>query len=96
MHKIDPDKWVPIFARSPLAKGLAQDMYQSLWACVTCVVVTVLVTLVTKPKPDQELVGLVYSLTPIAHEEHASIFHKPAFWGAVAMVLFVVLQIIFW
>ena len=96
MHKVDPEKWVPIFARSPLAKGLAQDMYQSLWACVTCVVVTVLVTLVTKPKPDQELVGLVYSLTPIAHEEHASIFHKPAFWGAVAMVLFVVLQIIFW
>lgn len=96
MHKVDPDKWVPIFARSPLAKGLAQDMYQSLWACVTCVVVTVLVTLVTKPKPDQELVGLVYSLTPIAHEEHATIFHKPAFWGALAMVLFVVLQIIFW
>jgi len=96
MHKVDPEKWVPIFARSPLAKGLAQDMYQSLWACVTCVVVTVLVTLVTKPKPDQELVGLVYSLTPIAHEEHASIFHKPAFWGALAMVLFVVLQIIFW
>jgi SSS family solute:Na+ symporter len=96
LMKYSPETWVPIIARSPLAKGLAQDMYQSLWACVTCVVVTVLVTLVTKPKPDQELVGLVYSLTPIAHEEHASIFHKPAFWGAVAMVLFVVLQIIFW
>jgi SSS family solute:Na+ symporter len=96
MHNIDPQRWVPVFARSPLAKGLAQDMYQSLWSCVTCVVVTVLVTLVTKPKPDSELVGLVYSLTPIAHEEHATIFHKPAFWGAVAMALFVVLQIIFW
>src|SRR5690242_5072831 len=77
LMKYSPETWVPIIARSPLAKGLAQDMYQSLWACVTCVVVTVLVTLVTKPKPDQELVGLVYSLTPIAHEEHASIFHKP-------------------
>jgi SSS family solute:Na+ symporter len=96
MHKVDPERWVPVFARSPLAKGLAQDMYQSLWACVTCVVVTVLVTLFTKPKPDQELVGLVYSLTPIAHEEHATIFHKPVFWGVVAMGLFVVLQIIFW
>jgi len=96
MQKVNPQKWVPIFARSPLAKGLAQDMYQSLWACVTCVVVTVLVTLVTEPKPDAELVGLVYSLTPIAHEEHASIFHKPLFWGIVALVLFVILQIIFW
>jgi len=96
MQKVDPERWVPIFALSPYAKGLAQDMYQSLWSCVTCVVVTVLVTLFTKPKPDEELVGLVYSLTPISHEEHATIFHKPAFWGVVAMGLFVVLQIIFW
>jgi solute:Na+ symporter, SSS family len=96
MQKVDPQKWVPIFARSPLAKGLAQDMYQSLWACVTCVVVTVLVTLVTKPKPDSELVGLVYSLTPLAKEEHASFWHRPLVWGVIALVLLVILQIIFW
>ncbi len=96
LMKFDPEHWVRIFALSPLAKGLAQDMYQALWSCVTCVVVTVVVTMVTKPRPDEELVGLVYSLTPIAHEEHASLFHKPLFWGALAMVLFVVLQIIFW
>jgi SSS family solute:Na+ symporter len=96
LMKFDPDRWVRVFALSPLAKGLAQDMYQALWSCVTCVVVTVLVTLVTKPRPDQELVGLVYSLTPLAKEEHATIFHKPAFWGAIALVIFVILQIIFW
>src|SRR5437764_2456643 len=96
MQKVDPQKWVPIFARSPLAKGLAQDMYQSLWSCVTCVVVTVLVTLVTKPKPDAELVGLVYSLTPIAKEEHASWLHRPLVWGILALVALVILQIIFW
>ena len=96
LMKLDPDRWVQVFALSPLAKGLAQDMYQALWSCVTCVVVTVLVTLVTKPRPDQELVGLVYSLTPLAREEHATVFHKPVFWGAVAMALFVILQIIFW
>jgi solute:Na+ symporter, SSS family len=96
MQKVDPQKWVPIFARSPLAKGLAQDMYQSLWACVTCVVVTVLVTLVTKPKPDSELVGLVYSLTPLAHEERAPLLQRPVFWGVVALVVLVILQIIFW
>src|SRR2546429_6001839 len=52
-----------LFALSPHAQGLAQDMYQALWSCVTCVVVTVLVTLVTKPRPDEELKGLVYALT---------------------------------
>jgi len=48
--------------------GTAQDMYQALWSCVTCVVVTVLVTLVTNPRPDEELKGLVYALTEVAHE----------------------------
>src|SRR5215467_13262317 len=88
--------WVAIFALSPEAKGLAQAMYQSLWSCTTCVVVTVLVTLVTKPRPDEELRGLVYSLTDVAKEEHASLFHKPAFWGMAALALLVILQIIFW
>jgi solute:Na+ symporter, SSS family len=88
--------WVGVFALNPQAKGLAQDMFQALWSCVTCVVVTLLVTLVTKPRPDAELKGLVYSLTDLAHEQHASVFHRPLFWGVLAMVILVVLQIIFW
>ena len=96
MQKVDPQRWVPVFALSPHAKGLAQDMYQSLWSCVTFVVVTVLVTLFTKPKPDEELRGLVYSLTDVAHEEHASFWHRPVVWGFAALALLVILQIIFW
>jgi SSS family solute:Na+ symporter len=88
--------WVSLFALSPDAKGLAQDMYQSLWSCVTCVVVTLLVTLVTKPRPDAELKGLVYSLTEVAHEDRVGLLHRPIFWGGIAMALLVVLQIIFW
>src|SRR5947207_11465364 len=87
---------VSVFAFSPDAKGLAQAMYQALWSCVTCVVVTVLVTLVTKPKPDEELKGLVYSLTEVAREEHASFLHRPLFWGIAALAILLVLQIIFW
>jgi len=94
LMKLD-HRWVGVFCLSPLAQPLAQAMWQALWSCVVCVVVTFLVTLVTKPRPDQELVGLVYSLTEVPHEEHATIFHTPWFWGAVALVLFLVLQIIF-
>jgi len=96
LMKVDPQRWVRVFALSPLAQGLAQDMYQALWSCVTCIVVTVLVTALTKPKPDQELVGLVYSLTEKAREEHASWVHRPMIWGIAALVLLVILQIIFW
>src|SRR5437660_2944857 len=88
--------WVSVFALSPRAQGLAQDMYQALWSCVTCVVVTVLVTLLTKPRPDHELKGLVYALTEVVHEEHTRWFHRPVVWGAAALLVLVVLQIIFW
>ena len=89
-------RWVGVFALSPHAQGLAQDMYQSLWSCTTCVVVTLLVTLITKPRPDAELKGLVYSLTEVAQEERVGILQRPIFWGGVALTALVVLQIIFW
>ena len=95
LMKLD-QRWVSVFALSPYAKGLAQAMYQALWSCVTCVVVTVIVTLVTKPRPDEELRGLVYSLTDVPQEQHTSLLQRPAFWGAIALAIFVVLQIIFW
>lgn len=93
--KLD-QRWVSVFCFSPLAQPLAQAMWQALWSGVICVGVSVLVTLATKPIPDENLRGLVYSLTDISREEHATIFQKPAFWGAVALAIFVVLQIIFW
>ena len=95
LMKLD-QRWVSVFALSPYAKGLAQAMYQALWSCVTCVVVTVIVTLVTKPRPDEELRGLVYSLTDVPQEQHTSLLQRPAIWGAIALAIFVVLQIIFW
>jgi SSS family solute:Na+ symporter len=93
--KVDHDL-VAIFALSPLAKGLAQDMYQALWSCLVCVVVTVAVSLATTPKPAAELAGLVYGYTPIPKEENVPLLHKPIFWAGVALVLFVILQIVFW
>src|SRR5258705_5035480 len=87
---------VAVFALSPMAKGLAQDMYQALWSCLVCVAVTVGVSLVTTPKPAPDFAGLVYGVTPIPKEENVPLLRKPIFWAGVALVLFVILQIIFW
>jgi SSS family solute:Na+ symporter len=95
LMKLD-QRWITVFALSPLAQGLAQDMYQALWSCLVCVVVTILVTAVTKPRPDEELKGLVYSLTEKAREGDIGLLHRPLVWGLVALVVLVVLQIIFW
>ena len=71
-------------------------MFRALWCCLICIVVTVVVSYFTKPKPDSELKDVVYGLTPIPKTEHTSIFQRPVFWAAVVAVIFVILQIIFW
>ena len=93
--KVDPGA-VKYVAFSMQAQDQAQNMFRALWCCSICVVVTVLVSYLTKPKPDAELKNLVYGLTPIPEEEHVTMFHSPVFWGAVVAIAFVILQIIFW
>ncbi|MFY9742160.1 MAG: Na+/galactose cotransporter, partial [Candidatus Sulfotelmatobacter sp.] len=83
-------------ALSPHAKGLAQDMFQALWSFVTCIVVTVLVSLATKPVPEGELTGLVYGLTEVPVVGDVPLYQKPLFWAAIVAVVFVSLNIIFW
>ncbi|MGB8495105.1 MAG: sodium:solute symporter family protein [Candidatus Acidiferrum sp.] len=93
--KVNPDV-VKYLALSPRAQDQAQNMFRALWCGLICGAVTVVVSLLTKPKPDAELTGLVYGLTAIPHEGHVSIFYRPAFWAAVVGVIFVALNIIFW
>jgi len=38
----------------------------------------------------------VYGYTPIPKEENVPLLHKPIFWAGVALVLFVILQVVFW
>jgi solute:Na+ symporter, SSS family len=93
--KVDPSA-LRYVALSPHAKGLAQDMYQALWSFLTCVVVTVLVSLATKPMAEVELNGLVYGLTRVPEVGEVPWYEKPVFWAAVVGAVFVVLNIIFW
>src|SRR3954452_18047799 len=83
-------------ALSPHAKGLAQDMYQALWSFLVCVIVTVVVSLATKPMHDDELTGLVYGLTEVPAVENVPLYQKPLFWAAIVTVVFFALNIIFW
>ena len=93
--KVDPEA-VRYVALSMDAQDQAQNMFRALWCCLICIVVTVIVSYLTKPKPDSELKDVVYGLTPIPKTEHANIFHSPVFWATLVAVIFVILQIIFW
>jgi solute:Na+ symporter, SSS family len=70
-------------------------------AFVVDIVVSVLVTAVTQPKPDSELRGLVYSLTPKkdfhdANEGSLAWYQQPTKLAAVGAVLVIILNILFW
>jgi SSS family solute:Na+ symporter len=93
--KVDPSA-LRYVAMSPHAKALAQDMYQALWSFLVCVIVTVVVSLATKPKADGELNGLVYGLTAVPSVGNVPIYQKPLFWAGVVVVIFFALNIYFW
>ena len=70
-------------------------------AFVVDILVSIAVTLVTKPKPESELRGLVYSLTPKAdfHDENAGVlawYQKPNTLAGVGLVIVIGLNVIFW
>ena len=83
-------------AMSPDAKPMAENLYRGLWSWIICVVVTVVVSLMTKPVPEEQLSGLVYGVTPIPDDGAKTIWQKPIFWAIVVIVVFFILNLIFW
>jgi len=83
-------------ALSPHARDMAENMYRALWSWIVCVVVTVVVSLMTQPRPESELNGLVYGVTVIPHEAEVPLYHRPAFWAVVVGVGFVILNLLVW
>jgi SSS family solute:Na+ symporter len=93
--KLDPSKlaWI---ALSVHAKTMAETMYRLLWSGIIAVIVIVVVSLYTRPKPEEELKGIVWGCTDIPSEGHLPLFKRPIFWAAVSFAIFALLQWIFW
>jgi SSS family solute:Na+ symporter len=70
-------------------------------AFVVDVIVTVAVTMVTRPREESELRGLVYSLTPKSdfHDENEGVlawYQQPTKLAGIGLVLVIILNVIFW
>ena len=84
LSDISPVKWRKIsgWRHSPL---------------LSCFVLTAVISLATKQtKTDEELKGLVYSLTPKVKDDEQNWFMRPAVLGVILLAACVVLNIIFW
>jgi len=80
----------------PNAKEMANNFYQAIWAFSVCFIVTLVVSAMSRPKPDEELVGLVYSLTPKPRNQDLPWYERPGILAIIILAVCVVLNIIFW
>jgi solute:Na+ symporter, SSS family len=85
--------WLGVVHNYP--SEMAQNFWTAIWAWSVCFVVTILVSLMTRPRDDKELVGLVYSLTQKQAEHHLEWWKRPATLGIAVIVMSVLLNIVF-
>ncbi len=74
---------------------MAGNFWRALWGWLICVGVTIIVSLFTQPKPEEELKGLVWSLTEKKQAEKQPWYKNPWVLGALALAIAIVLNVIF-
>jgi solute:Na+ symporter, SSS family len=85
--------WITVLHHYP--SDMAQNFYGAIWAFSTNFVVTIVVSLFTKPRPESELVGLVHSLTPKPELSHLAWWKRPEALGVAVLLGAIALNIFF-
>jgi SSS family solute:Na+ symporter len=75
---------------------MAQNFWTAIFAWTTCFTVTIVVSLVTKPRPDGELKGLVYALTDRPKDVGLAWYQRPVVLAVVVLTVLLLLNWIFW
>jgi SSS family solute:Na+ symporter len=75
---------------------MAQNFWTAIFAFWTCLLMTLLVSLATRPRDPRELVGLVYSLTERQTTSGMAWYARPATLGAAVLAVALVLNLLFW
>jgi len=76
---------------------MAQNFWLAAFAFTACFTLTLVISLMTQSKrTDEELKGLVYSLTPKIKADNIPVWQRPAVVGIVLLIGCIILNIIFW
>jgi SSS family solute:Na+ symporter len=86
--------WIATVHQFP--STMAQNLWMAIFAWSTCFVVTLLVSLATRPRPEEELRGLVYSLTPRVIDAQDAWYKRPGVLACIVGAFVIVLNVIFW
>ncbi len=74
---------------------MSANFYGAVVAWSICFIVTILLSFITKPKEDKELVGLVYSLTPKEYKKNIPFLLKPEFLAGIVLFITLIINIFF-
>jgi SSS family solute:Na+ symporter len=85
--------WLAVLHAYP--SEMAQNFWTAIVAWTVCFVVTIAVSLVTTPRADSELRGLVYSLTSRPRDERLPWFERPAILGIIVLACTLALNVVF-
>jgi solute:Na+ symporter, SSS family len=85
--------WITVLHTYP--SDMAQNFWTAIWAFTVNLLVTICVSLLTKPREEKELTGLVYSLTPKPAEHQMKWYQKPKNLAWVVLGMLLVLNLVF-
>lgn len=75
---------------------MAQNFWTAIYAFSVCFVITIAVSLCSKPRSDRELTGLVWSLTERQRTTEKQWYMRPATLGVVLLLASLAMNVIFW
>ena len=85
--------WITVLYHYP--SDMAQNFWGAIFAFGINFIVTIVVSLMTKPKPESELVGLVHSLTPKPPHAHLEWWKRPEALAVAILLVAIALNIFF-
>jgi SSS family solute:Na+ symporter len=85
--------WLAVLSTYP--SEMAQNFWTAIDAFTVCLLMTIAVSLLTKPRADSELVGLVYSLTEKPRDAGLAWHQRPVVLGVIVLTATGLLNLVF-
>jgi SSS family transporter len=100
MRRLEATQLNPVHAEhiatSPAAQDMAVNMFSGFWSLLITFGTTIMISLFTRPKPDEEIKDLVYGLLPLPSQQTGPWYVRPGLWALVVLFVLVAVNIVFW
>ena len=85
-----------VITMSDHPSDMAENLWRAWWAWIITFVLTIVISLLTKPRDEKDLVGLVRGMIDKAKVETVVWWRKPEVWAVVSLAVCLALNLYFW